>query len=152
MTDIIGGCGAGPLFPVPVIVLFIAESTNVWKGTAQDGWFIVPFYNIVFTVPATIFGHILWLNGYYFMAPLQPDYQRQNQLSSFYNFKIPPALSNNIFLDTKPGTVASNRFHKQGWEIMPWNRKNHVAPCGFRTPFPPTLFDPELINSGKSSV
>lgn len=64
----ITGRGRTRLFcPVSARFLIISsENTDIGDGAAQKSGFVVTFYNVVFTVPAAILGH---LNGPYPILP-----------------------------------------------------------------------------------
>jgi hypothetical protein len=70
-TDIVGRRGADIMCPVlvrtlllPHIRTLITESADIGFSTPQQGGFIVAFNNIVFAVPATVFGHANLPFGY----------------------------------------------------------------------------------------
>lgn len=55
-ANIIGRSRAGPLLPVSLFIQLSAESTDIGVGTPQYHRFVVPFDDIIFTIPATILG------------------------------------------------------------------------------------------------
>jgi hypothetical protein len=56
-TDIIGRGRAGPLDPVPLVILFVGKDADIRGCTAQNGRFVVASHNVVLAVPATILCH-----------------------------------------------------------------------------------------------